>query len=86
MSATALQKSNSEGEGESQFEAKNTKSFNLEFSVAFLSRRFSINIKQIARHSVKWTVNIMHNVHIYGNQNLIAAQTYFMINTFLTKM
>ena len=51
MSATVLRKSNSEGEGESQFEAKNTKSFNLEFSVAFLSRRFSINIMQIARHA-----------------------------------
>ena len=40
MSATVLRKSNSEGEGESQFEAKITKSFNLEFSVAFSSRRF----------------------------------------------
>ena len=52
MSTTVLRKSNSEGEGESQFEAKNTKSFNLEFFVAFLSRRFSINIMQIARHRV----------------------------------
>ena len=86
MSTTALRKSNSEGEGESQFEAKITKRFYLEFSIAFLSRRFSINIMQIARHSVKRTVNIMHSVHINCNQNLIAAQTYFMIDTFLTKM